>query len=61
MSDKTTISIERDQKDLVDETQAAIAAELGFEPNQGQTVIYACRRLLEESDGESPPASAPAP
>jgi hypothetical protein len=47
MTDKTTISVRRDDKDLVDATQEQIAAELGISPTQGEAVVYACREFLE--------------
>lgn len=50
MANITTVSIDRQQKPLVDETQKVLTDRLGFEPTKGNAVLHACRLVIEAAE-----------
>lgn len=51
MTDRTTVTFDRDDKDVIDEAQARLAEELGgITPSKGETVVHLCRDYVEDDD-----------
>lgn len=50
MSDKTTVSIDRDGLSAVDEAQERLEDDLGVSPTKGETVAYLARDYVEDDD-----------
>lgn len=48
MSDKTTVSIDRDDLSVVDQAQDRLEDELGVSPTKGETVAKLCRDYVED-------------
>jgi len=51
MSDTTTVSIQRDDADVIDEAQARLSKELGgITPSKGETVVHLAKSYVEDDD-----------
>lgn len=50
MSDITTVSLQREDKPVVEEAQERLEDELGVSPTLGETVAKLCREFVEDDD-----------
>ena len=51
MTDRATVSFDKDEKDVIDEAQERLSAELGgINPSKGETVVHLCRDYVENDD-----------